>query len=162
MTLSQDIRKKAEDKKLHFSLLDPDKQKPEIAGSIAKTAEEDPSLFRDVRLLNIEMPFGYIKMGENRRAVHQSRVITMAILARLIEKDKTPVMLEGLLKSMLEDHIDKSEIDKFIEKLSTPEDENVDSERIKERLNYFLGKIVKLSEFIGKQINFLKEFWTAA
>jgi len=40
MTISQDIRKKTEEKKLHFSLVDPDKQKPEVAGSIAKTAEE--------------------------------------------------------------------------------------------------------------------------
>ena len=39
MTISDDIFKKIKDKKLHFSLLDPDKQKPDIAGSIAKTAE---------------------------------------------------------------------------------------------------------------------------
>jgi len=40
MSLAEDIAKKSNKKKLHFSLLDPDKQKPEIAGFIAKTAEE--------------------------------------------------------------------------------------------------------------------------
>ncbi|MCK5031464.1 MAG: geranylgeranylglyceryl/heptaprenylglyceryl phosphate synthase, partial [Thermoplasmatales archaeon] len=43
MTISQDIRKKTEEKKLHFSLIDPDKQKPEVAGSIAKVSEESGS-----------------------------------------------------------------------------------------------------------------------
>ena len=40
MSIAKDIAKKSNKKKLHFSLLDPDKQDPEIAGSIAKTAEE--------------------------------------------------------------------------------------------------------------------------
>lgn len=38
--MAKDLAKLSKKKKLHFSLLDPDKQKPEIAGSIAKTAEE--------------------------------------------------------------------------------------------------------------------------
>ncbi|MDH7517650.1 MAG: geranylgeranylglyceryl/heptaprenylglyceryl phosphate synthase [Candidatus Thermoplasmatota archaeon] len=40
MTIAQDIVRKAKKKPLHFSLLDPDKQSPEEAGSIAKTATE--------------------------------------------------------------------------------------------------------------------------
>lgn len=40
MTITEDILNKIAKKKLHFSLLDPDKQKPEVAGSMAKTAEE--------------------------------------------------------------------------------------------------------------------------
>jgi phosphoglycerol geranylgeranyltransferase len=40
MSIAEDIAKMSNKKKLHFSLLDPDKQKPEVAGSIAKTAEE--------------------------------------------------------------------------------------------------------------------------
>jgi len=40
MTITQDIIKKTKKKHLHFSLLDPDKQSPEEAGSIAKTATE--------------------------------------------------------------------------------------------------------------------------
>lgn len=39
MTIAEDITKKAKKKKLHFSLLDPDKQTPEKAGEIAKNAE---------------------------------------------------------------------------------------------------------------------------
>ena len=40
MSLAKDLAKTIHKKKLHFSLLDPDKQEPETAGSIAKTAEE--------------------------------------------------------------------------------------------------------------------------
>jgi len=40
MTISNDIIKKVKKKKLHFALLDPDKQTPEKAGEIAKTAEK--------------------------------------------------------------------------------------------------------------------------
>ncbi|MCK4365633.1 MAG: geranylgeranylglyceryl/heptaprenylglyceryl phosphate synthase [Thermoplasmatales archaeon] len=40
MLMAKDLAKMSKKKKLHFSLLDPDKQKPDVAGSIAKTAEE--------------------------------------------------------------------------------------------------------------------------
>jgi phosphoglycerol geranylgeranyltransferase len=40
MSIAEDITKMRNKKKLHFSLLDPDKQKPEAAGNIAKTVEE--------------------------------------------------------------------------------------------------------------------------
>ena len=40
MTIAEKIKKMSDKKTLHFSLLDPDKQKPQVAGSIAKTAQE--------------------------------------------------------------------------------------------------------------------------
>ena len=40
MNISKNISKLSNKKKLHFSLLDPDKQNPKIAGTIAKTAED--------------------------------------------------------------------------------------------------------------------------
>lgn len=40
MTIAEEIIRKTREKTLHFSLLDPDKQNPNVAGSIAKTAEE--------------------------------------------------------------------------------------------------------------------------
>ena len=40
MSIAEDIIRMVKKKKLHFSLLDPDKQKPEAAGVIAKTVEE--------------------------------------------------------------------------------------------------------------------------
>jgi phosphoglycerol geranylgeranyltransferase len=40
MSIAENITKMRNKKKLHFSLLDPDKQKPFVAGTIAKTAEE--------------------------------------------------------------------------------------------------------------------------
>jgi phosphoglycerol geranylgeranyltransferase len=44
MSIAENIVNMTKKKKLHFSLLDPDKQNPEIAGSIAKTAEEIGSI----------------------------------------------------------------------------------------------------------------------
>ena len=43
MTIKEEIIRKCKKKKLHFSLLDPDKQKPEIAGAMAKAAEQSGS-----------------------------------------------------------------------------------------------------------------------
>jgi len=43
MTLTEKIIRRCKKKTLHFSLLDPDKQKPETAGLMAKTAEESGS-----------------------------------------------------------------------------------------------------------------------
>lgn len=40
MSITKDIIKKVGKKKLHFSLLDPDKQSPDIARAVAKNAEE--------------------------------------------------------------------------------------------------------------------------
>lgn len=40
MTMVEDIVKMVRKKKLHFSLLDPDKQEPSVAGAIARTADE--------------------------------------------------------------------------------------------------------------------------
>lgn len=40
MNITQELKKKIKNKKLHFALLDPDKQDPKTAGEIAKTAEE--------------------------------------------------------------------------------------------------------------------------
>jgi len=40
MTIAEQIKNNSKTKKLHFSLLDPDKQKPEVAGEMARVAEE--------------------------------------------------------------------------------------------------------------------------
>lgn len=40
MTIAENIAKLANRRKLHFSLIDPDKQPPEVAGFMAKTAEK--------------------------------------------------------------------------------------------------------------------------
>lgn len=40
MKIAEDIKKKCKEKKLHFSLIDPDKQEPNIAGEMARAAEE--------------------------------------------------------------------------------------------------------------------------
>jgi len=43
MSVKNDILKNLSNKKIHFSLIDPDKQSPDIAGSLAKTSEESGS-----------------------------------------------------------------------------------------------------------------------
>ena len=43
MTIAGDIIEKTKEKTLHFSLLDPDKQEPKVAGLIAKISEESGS-----------------------------------------------------------------------------------------------------------------------
>ena len=43
MTVKNDILKNLRNKKIHFSLIDPDKQSPEIAGKLAKISEESGS-----------------------------------------------------------------------------------------------------------------------
>jgi len=40
MSITEDLYRKVKEKKLHFSLLDPDKQKPELAGHLAKVSTE--------------------------------------------------------------------------------------------------------------------------
>lgn len=40
MKIAEEIKKKCKEKKLHFSLIDPDKQEPNIAGEMARIAEE--------------------------------------------------------------------------------------------------------------------------
>ncbi len=40
MSIAKDITRMRKKKKLHFSLIDPDKQDPKVAGEIARTAEE--------------------------------------------------------------------------------------------------------------------------
>ena len=40
MSIAKNLTKLSSKKKLHFSLLDPDKQEPKVAGTIAKTAEK--------------------------------------------------------------------------------------------------------------------------
>ena len=43
MTVKNDILKNLKNKKIHFSLIDPDKQSPEIAGKLAKISEKSGS-----------------------------------------------------------------------------------------------------------------------
>ena len=43
MSVKNDILKILKTKKIHFSLIDPDKQSPDVAGLLAKTSEESGS-----------------------------------------------------------------------------------------------------------------------
>ncbi|GAG23604.1 unnamed protein product, partial [marine sediment metagenome] len=43
MTIKNDIIKNISNKKIHFSLIDPDKQSPKVAGSLAKISEDSGS-----------------------------------------------------------------------------------------------------------------------
>jgi hypothetical protein len=46
--------------------------------------------------------------------------------------------------------------------LAKEEDASTTPEAVAQRIRFFLGKVVKLSEFIAEQLRILKAFWVAA
>ncbi len=131
---------------------------------VGKLAEAEPQLFQGVRLFNIALPEGYAAMPNKEKTFYQARMIMEAILVRLYEKDKTPMIgfiLNGMLKGCVE-----GDIRQFLNGLVESDDETTNSTRIKERVIYCLGKTVSLIAKLAEEIEHLKlimkEFWTAA
>jgi len=131
----------------------------DISQQVGALAEEDTELFRGKRLLNIKLPEEYRDMTEKEKTVQQARIIMLGILARLVEKDKTP-MVESVLKEMLKDHI--IDVNGFIKVLQESGSETADAEDIKRHIQYFLSKMVSLIETLDKEIKMMKAFWTSA
>ena len=131
----------------------------------ALTEEENAAHFRGVRLINVRMPETYL--SQEQRTAYQARMLTMAVLARLLRtgEDATPIV-EALLREMLENNIDLSsaELDAFIDKLGAPDSADVDASSIIARISYFLDakKAVKLIESLKEQWLITREFWTFA
>ncbi|MFA5142675.1 MAG: hypothetical protein WC522_00720 [Candidatus Omnitrophota bacterium] len=131
-------------------------------------SRKDVTLFKSTRLLNLTLPREYSAYLPNskERTYYQAKMIFEAILARLYEKGKTP-MVELIMRSVFEGRIDGG-MDKFLETLAEAEDEkdNPDPEKIKIRIENCLNIIVRLSEEVARSIEHLKlimkEFWTAA
>ncbi len=131
-----------------------------ISGEISSLLGQNAELFKDVKVLNITLPKKYDEMTKGEKTIHQTRYLMIAVLARLLEKGKTP-FVEALLRELLKDHLSMNEagLEEFIENLST-EDES--SEMTIKRVTYFLGNIVSLINKLGEDYRFMKKFWTYA
>ena len=130
--------------------------------NIKGLAESDPDIFIGVRLVNAALPADYNKMDAGERSIHQSKLLMLAIIARLYEGDNTSatgVILHTMLKDMLDSDTD---IVEFMANIVESRDESTDPAKAKDRIIYCLGKIVSLVEKIGTEIRLMKEFWTAA
>jgi glutamyl-tRNA reductase len=130
---------------------------------VRKLAESSPSLFRDVRLLNIILPDNYQDMPKRDKTIHQSRIIMLAILARFFEKDEKD-KARIVLTDMLKDHLglQGEELEKFIDELGKSEGETATLDEIKKRIIYFLDTPVSLIKDLEKEIEFMKKFWYSA
>ncbi|MDP2913364.1 MAG: 6-phosphogluconolactonase [Candidatus Omnitrophota bacterium] len=137
-----------------------------ISSQIQQLVEAEPKLFSGIRLLNIALPDSYMFMNAKEKTFYQARMVMTAILARLYERDRTP-MVELILTSMLRGcvNVDASGINGFLARLAESEDEAANINRIKERILYCLGRTVsimmKLAEDIERVRLMMKEFWTA-
>lgn len=108
------------------------------------------------RVITTEIPNG---KADDENSVFQAWLIKVAILSALVNESNMSTV-GTTLKEELMNRVDG--VDEFIGKLANTENEPANVAAVRERVNYFLGKIVKLSEFIGNQIRILKAFWTAA
>ena len=134
-----------------------------VRGSVSSLAISKPGLFKDIRLLHMELPDDYYNMKGNEKTVHQARIIMIAILARLLEKQNSPIE-KTLLAEMLKEHLGSSvDLDIFINKLIESENDKTEAQ-IKTRLEYFLSleNAVRFTEKLEKEIELMKTFWKYA
>ena len=115
------------------------------------------SLLQGNRLITVNIPQGKDRMEDS---VNQAWLIKVAILSALVE-EKNMLTIGNALKSELAGRIETGiDINEFVSNLFMSDNES--REAVASRIKYFLGAIVKLSQFIGEQIRILKAFWTAA
>jgi hypothetical protein len=127
---------------------------------VRKLAESSPGLFRDVRLLNTVLPGNYQSLSRKDQTMHQARIIMIAILARLFEKDEKG-FAEMALRAVLKDHLGSIDLDKFLDRLGKSE-EIIPTDEIRDRIIYFLDTPVSLIQELEKELRFLEKFWISA
>ncbi len=134
-----------------------------LASGIAALVQSSPSLFAGVRIYNAALPENYDGMEKDEKTLHQAKLMNIAILARLFEKGKTP-RIEMFLREYLTNSLEGGEkdADEFIANLQESEDEAKDTSKVTKRILFFLGKIVRLTEILAREMRLMKEFWTAA
>ena len=122
--------------------------------------DEDPILFKDVRILTVDMPSAY--SDEDEKTQYQVRTIVIAILARLFEEDATP-SVEIFLKTMLLNYLDGDikKVEEFMKNLGVSE-KDATAAQIAGRVIYFLERIVRFTEILEKEEKMMKEFLTYA
>ena len=105
MTIAEDIIKKIREKTLHFSLLDPDKQTPKVAGSIAKTAEEAGS---SAIMVGGSTLFSQKQVDETVKAIKDNTDLPVILFpsgARFLSKYADAVFFMSLLNSRNLDYV---------------------------------------------------------
>ena len=126
---------------------------------LLKLVADNAALFNDTRLLNVLLPEDYSSLKEDDKTFHQARIMMIAILARLLEKDDNTTRI--MLRAMLDGYIN-DDVNKFIENLAKGED----SWSVSDRIKYFLGKTISLIPQLVKEFELLKlrmkTFWVAA
>lgn len=134
-----------------------------MSGEVADLVKEDPLLFSDCRFLSMELPDDYYDEDSGLQSIQQSRVIMIAILARILEKGKTP-QVEAVFRRMLKNYLvlEEGDIDEYIHMLVSSGEDSDTKRDIVKRVLYFLENPVSLVENLRKDIELLEEFWTAA
>ncbi|KJJ84130.1 Nicotinate phosphoribosyltransferase [Candidatus Omnitrophus magneticus] len=132
----------------------------EFSQYIKNILNENPLLFQDERILNINLPAKYF--DENEKTQYQARTIITAILARLFEKDASQ-SVEMFLKYMLLNawNGNQEEVKKFMNNLGVTE-QTASNEQIAKRVLYFLDKVVRCSEILEKEQRMMEKFLTYA
>ncbi len=113
-------------------------------------------LFKGNRIFTTTIPQG---RDELENSVFQAWLVKVSILSCLLTESNAPVV-GAALRSELEGRFEGDPAE-FIDNLAKDET-SATPEAVARRVNYFLGKIVKLSKVIAEQLRMLKAFWTAA
>lgn len=158
--LAKMLRSPSDAKRIIITSLDTEKSQD----GMVRFIQEYPELFRSTRLLDVVTPENYRNMDNFEKTVHQAKIVTIAILARLFEKDKTP-MVEALLRYMVKGCLDLDDrgMDAFMNELGRPGDgAGLTREELVQRVLFLLCYPIKLVEKIGREIQLMKNFWIAA
>lgn len=120
-------------------------------------SDESVGIMKGNRLLTTSIEQG---RDDVENSIHQAWLIKVSLLASLVNETNI-----GTISPLLEAELDgrvEGDCRDFIVNLSKEENDLTDISIVRNRVNYFLGKIVKLSTLIGEQLRLLKAFWTAA
>ncbi len=141
-----------------------DRDRADIAGII----ERDQEIFKLARFLPISLPDDYedFRKDDNVATVYQAKLTTAALLGALLENGKTP-MPEALFREMVKETFagDETALAAFINELGRPDEEvaAMDAIGLMNRvITRLLARPIKLVEKIGREIQLMKAFWTAA
>ena len=110
MTIAKDITQLCKNKKLHFSLLDPDKQRPEDAGAIAKIAEDAGS---SAIMVGGSTLISQNQVDETVKAIKKSSKLPVILFpsgAKFLSKYADAVFFMSLLNSYNLDYIIREHI----------------------------------------------------
>ena len=137
-------------------------EKEELA--LVQYVNDTPRAFQGARFLNMELPADYPEMRERTKVICQAKIVTIAILARLLDGNKTP-KVEMFLRYMLEGRInlDEKEMDRFLKRLGDPkEDASSKGNKLISRILYLLKHPIRLVEEIEREHRLMKVFWRSA